>query len=202
MKLEQIFKCVKQRVDRKSYDISLTVAKSQSLLSGFLCVSFPNGEKNGKKKSKQLWRWWCPSRGRDPCQCFPFGGSRKTGFQCVDFEIISELFHQFQSHLNLKMNWDVRCPKLYQLLNGSKVLRVSPARPGKKNTGSEGCVEARKDFVCWKYTSRKLRWLAGKSPSSIRDTPTQISCFFSIVMFSGVYDYKRVPKMEKDVIVY
>ena len=159
------------------------------------------GKKGRKKNSKQLWRWWCPSRGRDPCQCFPFGGSRKTGFQCVDFEIISELFSSIPIICHLKNELRrLRCPKLYQLLKGSKVLRVSPAWSGKKNTGSEGCVEARKDFVCWKYTSRKLIWQWKITIFNKRYIDSNSRCF-SIVMFSGVYNYKRVPKMEKDVIV-
>ena len=178
---------------------SLTMAKLQNLLSGFLCVSFPNGKKTEKKNSKQLWRWWCPSRGGDPCQCFPFGGSRKTGFQCVDSKSSLNCFIN-SNHLNLKMNWDVRCPKLYQLLNGSKVLRVAPAWPGKKKNrkwrlrrSSEGfClleVHSRKLISQWKITIFNKRYIDSNS-----------RCF-SIVMFPGV-QFKRVPKMEKDVMVY
>ena len=130
---------------------SLTMAKLQNLLSGFLCVSFPNGKKTEKKTPSSYEGDDAPVEAGTHVNAFLLADLGKRAFNALISKSSLNCFIN-SNHLNLKMNWDVRCPKLYQLLNGSKVLRVAPAWPGKKKTGSEGCVEARKDFVCWKYT--------------------------------------------------
>ncbi len=45
---------------------SPTWPKMQSLLGCVLVSLSQMGKKTSEKESKQPWRWWCPSRGRDP----------------------------------------------------------------------------------------------------------------------------------------